>query len=172
MPAVGVCELLKWRRMRCKALLCTAAALAPAASFAEPARPVRGSVGVGGYSAITGPADYGPAAEAELYPGGALGRLGFRIEARGFEAIDDGMIAGGITFEVGASRPRLVLAIHGEVGTTYGDAWHPLAGGGVHLHLFVLGPLALGGDSTVTLVYDGVDSVLILGTALTLRLGL
>lgn len=158
--------------MRCKALLCAAAALAPAASFAEPSRPVRGGVGVGGYSAITGPADYGPAAEAELYPGGALGRLGFRVEARGFEAIDDGMVAAGVTYEVGASRPRLVLAIHADAGTTYGDAWRPLVGGGVHVDLFLVGPLAIGADSTVTFVYDGVDSVLILGTALTARLGM
>jgi hypothetical protein len=157
--------------MRALALVTAVAAILPNASFAEPVRPLRVGVGVGGYSAITGPADWGPAAEAEVYPGGSLGRLGFRVEARGFEAIDAGIVTAGVTYEVGASRPRLVLAIHADAGTSYGDDWRPVAGGGVHVNLFVLGPLGIGVDSTVMFVYDGVDSTLVLGTAGTLRLG-
>jgi len=141
-----------------------------AAERAEiPARPAHYGVGFGGYSAITGPSDRGLAAEAEVYPGGRFGRFGGRAEVRWFEGFDAGFATAGVTFEAGASRPRLVLALHAELGLAFND-FRPVAGGGLHTQLFLIGPLAIGLDSTAVLLYDGIDSALILGTAATLRL--
>lgn len=141
-------------------------------ALAEPpkssARPAHYGVGGGGYYAITGPSDTGLAAQAEVYPGGWFGRWGARAEARWFDS-DSGFATAGITFEAGASRPRLVMALHAELGVTFTDI-RPVAGVGLHTQLFVIGPLALGLDSTFMFLYDGIDSSLVLGTAATLRL--
>lgn len=134
----------------------------------NPDRPAHYGAGIGGYYAITGPSQTGLAAQLELSPGGAFGRFGARAEARWFDS-SSGYATAGITFEAGASRPRLVLALHAELGLAF-DELRPVAGGGLHTQLVLLGPVALGFDSTVTLVYDGIDSSLILGTAATLRL--
>jgi hypothetical protein len=61
------------------------------------------------------------------------------------------------------------MSLHAELGLAY-DELHPVAGGGLHVQLMIIGPVGLGIDSTVTLLYNGVDSSLILGTAGTLRL--
>jgi hypothetical protein len=154
------------------ALAALAAASASSRAVAEPSRSMHYGVGLGGYAAITGPSDWGPAIEMELSPAGVFGRAGARIELRGFEAWEDGWITGGVTYEVGASRPRLVLSLHAEAGTTYGEVFRPVVGGGSQLQLFLLGPLAIGIDTTATLVYDGVDSALALGTSFTVRLAI
>ncbi len=151
------------------ALAVLGAISASSRAVAEPSRSMHYGVGVGGYAAITGPASWGPAVEMELSPAGAFGRSGARIELRGFEGWDAGLLTAGLTYEVGASRPRLVLALHAEAGTTYGEEFCPAAGAGSQLQFFLAGPLAVGVDATATLIYDGVDSALALGTSLTLR---
>lgn len=135
----------------------------------EAERPRRVAVGAGVFAAITGPATYGPAIEAELYPGGALGRYGLRGEVSGFEQSDAGRAALGVTFEAAAARPRLQLALHGDVGLTF-PAHLPTIGGGVQVQLWVYGPVALGVDGGAVLIYDGIDSLLAMASTTTLRL--
>src|SRR5690606_19859883 len=77
-------------------------------------RPWRGALAAGGYLAVTGPARRGLVATAELMPGGALGRFGARLEARGLDGsgLDDsgrddsgrdrGMLTAGVIYEAAA----------------------------------------------------------------------
>lgn len=136
-------------------------------------RPWRGGFGAGGSLAVTGPATTGMVAEAELYPGGALGRWGVRMEARSVDPdlgeADAGIVAGGVTYEAAASRPRLAIALYGVAGSLVPDA-RAVAGGGVHTQLWLVGPLALGLDSGALVLFAGVDTEVILSGALTVRL--
>jgi hypothetical protein len=146
-----------------------------AAAEAGSERPWRGAVAAGGYLAITGPSALGALATAELFPGGAAGRFGVRLEARGFhagglgDAPDSGLLTTGVIYEAAAARPRLTLALHAEAGVVVPDARAAL-GGGVRTQLWLVGPLALGLDTTATLIVDGLDSELALASALTLGL--
>jgi hypothetical protein len=133
----------------------------------ETPRSVRLGAGAGGFAALTGPAGWGPAAQADLYPGGRFGRFGGRVEIRGFEAATVSWITAGITYEAAAARPRLHLAIHAGAGAAAGR--RPVVGGGVHTQLWVVGPLALGFDSGAWVVVDGIDTTLALTSAMTLR---
>lgn len=155
--------------------LCAGAALAasPAVAAADE-RPWRGGAGAGGYLALTGPETIGVTAAAELFPGGHLGRWGGRMEARSLDdpqdGIDAGLVTGGVTFEVGASRPRLAMALHAEAGAALPDP-RPALGAGLRTTLWLVGPLAVAADSTATFVWDGVeDSELLLAGSLTLGL--
>jgi hypothetical protein len=140
-----------------------------ASSLAHADRPFRGSVGLGSHVAITGPVDWGGVVNAEIFPGGSLGPLGLRLEYRTVESdAGVGWVTAGVGYEVGASRPRLVLELHADVGVTTEDP-RPVAGAGVHTTLGQLGPLAVGLDSTAQLFVDGVDSALALGGSLTIR---
>ncbi len=127
------------------------------------------AVGLGGFTAITGAADYGPVLEVEVYPGASLGRYGIRGELWGFEDSDGGRAALGVTFEAAAARPRLQLALHGDVGLRFPDHL-PTVGGGVQSQLWIYGPIALGLDGGAVLIYDGLDSVLVIASVVTLRL--
>lgn len=130
-------------------------------------RGVHGGIGGGWFGSVGGP-NHGPLVEAELYPGGALGRVGFRAELRGFEGTEEGWLTGGVTYEAAASRPHLQLALHGDAGLT--SAGRPVAGAGVQTQLWVAGPLALGLDTGAHLLFEGLDSELVVSAALTLRL--
>lgn len=146
----------------------------PHTASAEPAREWHGGIGAGGYVAILGPVDSGLAAAAELSPGGAFGRLGARVEGRTLDGdledgIDGGLLLGGLVYEAAAARPRLAVSLHGEAGAAVPDP-HLAVGGGVETTLWIVGPLAVGLDSTVHVVLRGVDSELLLGGALTVRL--
>jgi hypothetical protein len=59
-----------------------------------------------------------------------------------------------------ASRPRLVLSLHADVGATISD-YDPVVGGGIETHFWIwpkrLGPLALVLDTTAHLVIDGAE---------------
>lgn len=149
--------------------LVAVAAVTAASAHAEPmsARPAHFGAGVGGHLGFTGDAGLGSLAEAELYPGGRLGRLGFRVEARGLgEAIPDGVLAG-VIFEGAASRPRLQIALYATAGAAFdGDA---LIAAGVQTQLWLLGPLALGLDGGGVLRASGSGADLILGAALSIR---
>ena len=153
-----------------------ALALLPAPAGADE-RPWRGGVGAGGYLALTGPETTGVTACADLFPGGHLGRWGGRMEARSLDdpadGIDAGLVMGGVTYEAGASRPRLSMALHAELGAAVARGADPLpaAGAGIRTNLWLIGPLALAADSTATFVWDGVeDSELLLASSLTLGL--
>lgn len=161
--------------MRTICLCAAALALCPATASAD--RPWRGGIGAGGYLALTGPATTGVTAVAELLPGGHLGRWGGRMEARSLDdpqdGIDAGLVMGGVTYEAGASRPRLAMALHAEVGAALSTGADPLpaVGAGLRTTLWIIGPLALAADSTATFVWDGVDgSELLLASGLTLGL--
>ncbi len=136
------------------------------------ARPWGGGVGAAGYAALTGPARTGVAAVAVVYPGAWAGRLGARFEARTIgddEAFDRGLFTAGLSYEAAAARPRLSLALHGEVGAL-APAARVAAGGGVELQLWLIGPIALALDSTAHVIVDGLDSELVLAGSLGLRL--
>jgi hypothetical protein len=140
---------------------------APAAA----ARPWRGSIGAGGYLALTGPSRRGALAVAELSPGWGGSRLGARVEARSLDpdGAESGMVTLGLTHQAAAARPRLALGLHAEAGLALPDP-RPVAGGGVHTQLWVIGPLALGLDSTATLLLDGLDTELVLASAVLIEL--
>lgn len=154
------------------ALLVVAGSPTAGADAVSEVRPWAGSVGVGGYAALGGPAENGVAAVAALYPGAWAGRLGLRLEARsagGRDRLERGFFAAGLAYEAAASRPRLSLALHGDIG---GLAPDPLAalGGGVELQLWLLGPIALALGGAAHLIADGVDSELMLSGSLGVRL--
>lgn len=144
---------------------------APRGAASRGERPVHWGLGAGGYAAITGSRRSGGLLEAELYPGGRLGRLGVRLESRG--AGDDalGTLAAGVTFEGAASRPRLQIAVYATAGATWsGD---PVIAAGAQTQLWLVGPLAVGLDGGAWLQIGGVgdgDTELVLGSGLTLRL--
>jgi len=167
-----------------KALLVIAALLAPAAAFADeleppPPRPFRLSIGAGGSLLVTGAGDAGRSrGEAHLgvQPGGRFGRWGLLGAIRHVTldpAGDDGLATVGVTFEAAAARPRLAIALHGDLGATFTGA--PAAGGGIETTLWLIPkwvrPLALVFDTTGHLVIDGSDDtrlVLALATRLSL----
>lgn len=156
------------------------------ASRRDDARPWSGDVGVGGYVALGGPTATGLCAVATLSPGGWADRTGLRLEARtagdtagdsdsdgdgddGASRFDRGLFTAGLTYEAAASRPRLALSLHGEVGALAPDP-HPALGGGVEIELWLLGPIALAAGSSAHLIVDGLDSQLVLAGTLGLRL--
>lgn len=133
-------------------------------------RPSHWGIGIGGFAAITGPADFGPAAEVEFYPGGSFGHYGLRGELRGFEDLNNGFVTLGVAFEAGASRPTLQLALHADVGVTYGDAVKPVVAAGVQWQLWFKPPFGISLDSGGYMIIDGTDSSLALMSAFTLRI--
>jgi hypothetical protein len=168
---------------RAAALLAAVVALSPAVAAAEPeaeeppaglaSAPRRGfhwALGGGGFGALSGPSDWGTALGLELLPGGPFHRVGLIGLARFDEnAGDAGMAAGGVVFEAAGARPRLWLALHAEVGATWGPS-QPVAGVGIKSHLMIWGPFAVSVDGTAHVVYDGVDSQLAVASTLLLEL--
>ncbi len=155
------------------AALATARAT-PHTASAEPERDWHAGIGAGGFVALLGPVSNGLTASADISPGGAFGRLGGRIAALTLDddlgdGVDGGLLLGGVVYEAAAARPRLAIALHGEAGAAVPDP-HLALGGGVETTLWIVGPLAVGLDSTVHLVLRGVDSELLLGGALTVRI--
>lgn len=152
-------------------LLVLVAAIAIAQAEPHRAAPWRGSVGVGGHLSLTGPTDYGPVAIGTFWPGGRLGRYGLRLEGRGLDETnaDSGMVTAGVIYQAAAARPRLALSLHGEAGATFPDHL-PVLGGGVEVVLWAIGPLGVGLDSTAHILFEGIDSQLVLGSALTVRI--
>lgn len=132
-------------------------------------------IGAGGFVALLGPVRSGLVADAMLQPGGRLGRFGARLEGRTLDdevagGIDGGLLLGGVVYEAAAARPRLAIALHGDAGAALPDA-RLVLGGGAITQLWLIGPLALGLDSSAHLILDGVDGTeLILAGALTARL--
>lgn len=135
-----------------------AVAVALAASTAE-ARPIHGSLGAGGTLVLTGEQGDRTRAElaAELMPRGRLGAI-VAWRAFDFTAAErrHGLVLAGVIFEAAAARPRLVLALHAELGAEL-DQRAPVVGGGVRTTLAIVGPLGLAFDTGGYLVLDGID---------------
>jgi hypothetical protein len=145
--------------------------LAPAAALADTVEPVRGarpfrfSIGFGGSLLLTGQQDGSrnrADAHLDIDPGGRFGRFGLTAAVRYMPwepFADDGLATIGLKYEAGAARPRLALALHGDVGASFTGA--PAAGGGIETTLWLIPkwfrPLALVLDTTAHLVIDGED---------------
>lgn len=133
-------------------------------------RPSHWGIGFGGFGALTGPADYGPAAEIEFYPGAGFGRYGVRAEYRGFKDFENGFFSVGVAFEAGAARPTLQLSLHVDVGVTYSDAL-PVLAAGVQWQLWFKPPFGISIDGGGYLIIDGSNNTrLALMQAITLRI--
>ena len=134
---------------------------------APPRRSLHGSIGVGGDLLLTGSEGdrnrLDAAVDLKFHS-----RLGVTLSWRAIEprAVDHhrGLVMGGLVFEGAASRPRLVLDLHGEVGVDL-DARRPLFGGGIRPTLGIIGPVGLVFDSGLYFVIDGFHSRLQLQTS-------
>ena len=134
-----------------------------AQSIAEPPQ-AHGAMSIGWLTAVTGPLGFGFAGDVEFFPRGQVfgGGLYYRSNFAG----DTGMVTAGLTFAAGATRPKMVITLHADVGLTYGPS-KPAFGGGVRTELGVVGPLAVASNVTGYLVYDGIDSRLALAVTWT-----
>ncbi|MCA9677117.1 MAG: hypothetical protein KC464_18975, partial [Myxococcales bacterium] len=133
------------------------------------------SLGAGGSLLVTGVGDgtrNRGEAHLELLPGGRWKRYGLLLALRHatFDPpLDDALITAGVVFEAAASRPRLSLALHADVGFQLA-ARAPAAGGGLQTHLWLAPryvPIALVFDLTGHLVVDGVDDTALVLSAST-----
>ncbi len=118
------------------------------------ARPLHGSVGLGGSLLATG--GEGAASRLELELELEPSRFGALLALRGFDTDHRGLACAGLVYEAGAARPRLVLDLHADLGADL-DHHAPLIGGGVRATLGLVGPLGVAGDAGSYLVIDGVD---------------
>lgn len=120
------------------------------------ARPWHGSVGAGGSFLLTG--DEGDRYRAEVAvdvePGS---RWGGQVAWRGFDDKHHGLLTGGLVYEAGAARPRLVIDLHGDVGIDL-DHTTPVVGGGVRTTLTVWRFIGVGLDTGAYLVIDGIEN--------------
>jgi hypothetical protein len=134
-----------------KVLAVICALAAPA--FAE--RSVHGSVGGGSSFLLTG--DGGDRQrfelEVDLKP---ASRFGGHLAWRAFDGEHHGLLLGGLVYEGGAARPRLVVDLHGDVGADL-DAKAPVIGGGVRSTLMIWRLFGIALDGGGYLVIDGVD---------------
>jgi hypothetical protein len=130
--------------------------------------PLRFSVGGGGSVLILGSEGerWRGLFELDVYPGGRFGRYGVTLAARSilFDPFGEaGLVTAGVIFEAAAARPRLALALHGDVGVTYGpdggDDVRPAVGGGLKSHLGIIGPLAIATDVTAHVVLGDTDDL-------------
>ncbi|HET9987824.1 MAG TPA: hypothetical protein VFQ65_04875 [Kofleriaceae bacterium] len=149
-----------------------ARALAGVAALAATARarPIHGSVGIGGSLLATG--DLGDRGrldvELDVEPSSQFGAL---LALRGFDDNHHGLVCAGLVYEPGAARPTLVVDLHADLGADL-DQHAPLAGGGIRTTIGVYGPVGIALDSGGYLVIDGVDRtrlVLSLGAAVVAR---
>jgi hypothetical protein len=136
--------------------------LAASASHAEPR--FHGSAGIGGALLITGDRGDRNRLEAELDLE-RRSRYGASLTLRGFDADHRGIVTAGLIYEAAASRPRLVVDLHADLGADL-DTTSPAAGLGIRTTITIIGPLGIALDTSTTLVLDGVDNTrLILSTS-------
>lgn len=118
-------------------------------------RGLHGSAGVGGSLIMTGAQGdhFRLDLTFDLKP---RSRYGVVIGWRAFDEDHKGMVTAGLAFEGAASRPRLVVDLHADLGVDL-DARRPLVGGGIRTTLMIVGPFGLVLDTGGYLVIDGVD---------------
>lgn len=104
---------------------------------------VHGSVAAGGSLLAVGAEDDHWRLDAALDV--SWSRIGALIAVRAADR-DHGLLTGGVTFELGAARPHLVLQAHADLGWDL-DHRDPLAGGGLRGTLGIYGPLSVVIDS-------------------------
>nr|HEX4318756.1 hypothetical protein [Kofleriaceae bacterium] len=145
-------------RLAAGALVVVAASLVAAAAAADPddARPMHGSVGVGGALLFTGGGDDAQRldVEADLEPGGRWGRYGVLVALRAFDGSHDGLVCAGLVFDAAVARPKLALQLHADAGVDL-DASRPMVGGGLRTTLGVVGPLGVMLDLAGDLIIAG-----------------
>lgn len=160
------------------ALACLDASFDASRAVAEEAErehdAMHGVVGVGGFVGLTGPARAGLAAEAQVYPGSWPGQVlgqhfGLGVRYRGYDGLASGLVAAGLVYQAGATRPHFVLEVHGDLGVAYGPG-EPLLGGGVRLQLGLWGPVAVAVAADVFYWFDGERPRPIVVPALTVAL--
>jgi len=133
------------------------------------ARPLHGSIGLGGSLLATG--GEGAASRLDLELDIEPSRFGTLLALRGFDADHRGLACAGLVYEAGAARPQLVLGLHADLGADL-DHHAPLIGGGARATLGLVGPIGVTGDAGSYLVIDGVDRtrlVLLLSGSLVIR---
>lgn len=137
------------------------ALLACLAATTAHARPIHGSIAAGGALLVTG--SDGDRLRNEVSVDLKPSRYGVILGWRGFDAGSlgdgdhDGMLTGGLVYEAGAARPRLVLDLVGEVGWDL-DQEAPLVGGGIRNTIGVIGPLAVVLHTSLYVVIEGGDT--------------
>lgn len=155
--------------------LVVVAAIAPGATADETRAKSYVAIGAGGYLALSGVGDAGPAGEIEWYPGGGWKRFGIRGAFYGFDYDLDGvLLTAGISYTAAAARPKLHLALHAELAGTADDPQGTRVGGGggIQTQLWIWGPIAIGLDTTLHILFGGDEDALTfnLASATTLRL--
>jgi hypothetical protein len=115
-----------------------------------------GAIAVGGGLLITGDdGDLGRGdVEVDLEPGGRWGHYGILLAWRDVDTSHAGLLCGGVVFDAAASRPRLALQFHGDLGVDL-DVDRPLIGGGLRTVVGLAGPLGFVIDTTGELVING-----------------
>jgi hypothetical protein len=122
---------------------------------AASARPWHGSVGAGGSFLLTGDEGdrYRAEVEVDVEPDS---KYGGHVAWRGFDDKHHGLLLGGLVYEAGAARPRLVVDLHGDVGVDL-DHTTPVVGGGVRTTVTVWRFIGVGLDAGAYLVVDGIE---------------
>jgi hypothetical protein len=156
---------LRGRRWRAVAIIVCALA-APARAE----RPVHGSVGGGSSLLLTGAQGdrLRYELEVDIEP---KSRYGGHIAWRAFDDTHHGILVGGLVYEAGAARPRLVVDLHADVGADL-DQKAPVVGGGIRTTLTIYKMIGIALDGGAYLVIDGVDDtrlVLAGSTSLVIR---
>ncbi len=140
--------------------------LVATAAIAHAERGIHGSAGIGGTFVSTG--DRGDRWRLEAtFDLKIRSRYGFVVGWRAFDGTHRGLITGGLVYEGAASRPRLALDLHADIGADL-DEHAPLVGGGIRATVGVIGPLGVVLDGGGYLVIDGAGTRLQLQTALLL----
>ena len=117
---------------------------------------LHGSVAAGGTLVMTG--DQGDRFRLDVsFDLKPRSRYGVLLAWRAFDEDHRGLVTAGIEYEGAASRPRLVLDLHADLGFDL-DAKRPLGGGGIRTTLMIIGPLAVVLDAAAYLVVDGIDN--------------
>jgi hypothetical protein len=125
------------------------------AGVAHADRGLHGSAGIGGSLIMTGAQGdhFRLDLTVDLKP---RSRYGFVVGWRAFDEEHRGLVTAGLAYEGAASRPRLVVDLHGDLGFDL-DARRPLVGGGIRTTLMIYGPFGVVLDTGGYLVIDGVD---------------
>ncbi|MBL9015337.1 MAG: hypothetical protein JNL83_14230 [Myxococcales bacterium] len=125
------------------------------AGVAHADRGLHGSAGIGGSLVMTGAQGdrFRLDLTVDLKP---RSRYGVVVGWRAFDEDHRGLVTAGLAFEGAASRPRLVVDLHADVGLDL-DATRPLVGGGIRTTLMIYGPFGVVLDTGGYLVIDGID---------------
>ena len=119
------------------------------------AEPAHGSIAVGAQALATGLGGHDRlrlAAEVAYAPA-TWHRRGLVLALRGVDVDGAALLTAGLTFEAGAARPRLALALYGDGGVALGPV-APTIGGGVRVTSQLVGPLAIVVDVGGHLIVD------------------